>query len=863
MIQSWKLWLLIGSVIASSTESGLAQITPDTTLGNENSRVESTGTVDNINGGATRGTNLFHSFGEFNVREGRAAVFTNPTGIENILTRVTGGNPSNILGTLGVSGGNANLFLMNPNGIIFGQNARLDLRGSFVGTTANAVRLGDTGVFNASEPASSNLLTVRPSALFFNAVAAQEIVNRSQAQSLRGETNSIGGAVGLQVPQGKTLALVGGKVLFEGGNSTAARGRIELGSIAQNGTVKLIPTEKGWLLNYDGIQNFQDIQLLQQAIVDASGGSGGDIQVRGRQVTLTDGSQLLTRSGSAPGTLRVTASESVELIGTTKDKSEVATGLFTSGVGVTGAGGEITVKTGRLTVKDGAAVSATSFSASGAAGILTVNADLVELDGISRTGENFSNLAAGSQGSGNGGNVTINTNRLIVKNGAGVYIPTTGAGEGGVLTVNAVESVELIGTSSNGSPSILLTATLGSSGSKNAGSLTINTSRLIVAGGAAVSASSFEAGEGGRLEVNSDFILLSGTSSQGFSSGLYADNLSIGKAGNLTINTREFVIQNGATVSVSAGTVPPIFGEVGPLFLQKLGIDVRKTLTNLRSQSLIGRADAGNLEISVRFLQLDEGTISATTASGNGGNINLNVRELILLRSKSQISTSAGTAEAGGDGGNIKIDAPSGFVVAGVNENNDITANAFNGSGGRVTINSAGIFGITVRSREDLVKLLGTNLDPQQLPTNDITAISQTSPTLSGTVNLNIPNTDLNSGLVNVPTIPVDTEVAQACTPGRSQANSEFVVTGRGGLPPTPTEALNPDAITVDWVTLQPEGKNNYNAASSTSSTTPESKPIVEAQGWIINHKGEVVLTASAPTAKPHSSWQTLANCPS
>ena len=126
----WKLGLasclvISGAIIASCGESALAQITPDTTLGSENSTVTSTGEVDSINGGWARGANLFHSFQEFNIDEGRAAVFTNPVGIENILTRVTGANPSNIFGTLGVRGGNANLFLINPNGIIFGPSSRL------------------------------------------------------------------------------------------------------------------------------------------------------------------------------------------------------------------------------------------------------------------------------------------------------------------------------------------------------------------------------------------------------------------------------------------------------------------------------------------------------------------------------------------------------------------------------------------------------------------------------------------------------------------------------------------------------------------------------------------------------------------
>ena len=118
-----------------------AQIVPDGTLGAESSvvtpDVEINGIKsDRIDGGATRGANLFHSFQDFNVGEGRGAYFSNPTAIENILSRVTGSNLSEILGTLGVLG-DANLFFINPNGIVFGSNASLDVRGSFVGSTAD------------------------------------------------------------------------------------------------------------------------------------------------------------------------------------------------------------------------------------------------------------------------------------------------------------------------------------------------------------------------------------------------------------------------------------------------------------------------------------------------------------------------------------------------------------------------------------------------------------------------------------------------------------------------------------------------------------------------------------------------------
>ncbi len=167
---------IIGVLSVGVSDRVLAQIVPDNMLGAESSVV----TPDVINGisseridgGATRGANLFHSFSDFNVGEGRGAYFANPTGIENILTRVTGGNASNIFGRLGVLGG-ANLFLLNPNGIVFGPNASLDIQGSFLATTAERIQLGDSGYFSAAQPQTSSLLSVSPGALFFSQVANQ------------------------------------------------------------------------------------------------------------------------------------------------------------------------------------------------------------------------------------------------------------------------------------------------------------------------------------------------------------------------------------------------------------------------------------------------------------------------------------------------------------------------------------------------------------------------------------------------------------------------------------------------------------------------------------------------------------------
>ena len=157
--QCWQYGLsgvIVGAVLLASGSLSWGRPVPDNTLGNENSRVIDRSVRDfEVDGGARRGRNLFHSFREFGVDNGGSVYFLNPGGVENIFGRVTGANRSEILGTLGVRGGNANLFLMNPNGILFGSNASLDLGGSFTATTANAMQFGEQGFFSATQSRSS------------------------------------------------------------------------------------------------------------------------------------------------------------------------------------------------------------------------------------------------------------------------------------------------------------------------------------------------------------------------------------------------------------------------------------------------------------------------------------------------------------------------------------------------------------------------------------------------------------------------------------------------------------------------------------------------------------------------------------
>ncbi|MCU0541301.1 MAG: S-layer family protein [Oscillatoriaceae cyanobacterium Prado104] len=927
--------------------SAIAQIIPDSTLGSEGSRT-APDTINNlpsdrISGGAIRGSSLFHSFREFNVNEGQGAYFENPQGISNIFTRVTGGNRSNILGTLGVLG-SSNLFLINPQGIVFGPNATLDLRGSFFATTADSIVFNNNLEFSATNPQTAPLLTVSiPVGLRFRENPGA-IVNRSTAT---GQVNlppfpvpiPIPNNVGLAVDPDRTLALIGGDIQLAGGNLTANNGQIILGSVASPGIVNFTPTPLGLTLNYNGIANFGNIQISGGSLVNTSGTGGGKVDIRGENVTVsgsrilaltfgnTDGrdidiaarnlrieggSQLstFTLGNGAGGNINLAATDSIEMSGRGIEGYQevvikyLVSGtidpfdpnfLFFNGTGGAGNGGSTNIDTGRLVMRDGVVGSGITFGTANA-GNLNIRANSFEMAGSAI------NNATAKDSSGAGGSLNIDLQRLIMTDGSLLASTSYSTGSAGNITIKAAESVELF----NARPGTVVatgisTLTIGADG--RAGDITVDTKRLSLSGGSSFTLGtgvlvgrflfSQNGGPAGNLTVRASEsveiagisqTLLSGTqNASAFTSG----TLSSGKSGNIRVDTPRLTVRdggiiatdsfglgNGGDITINADRIDVIGSGNNGLFVSAIDASVGKVFgtnpnatanageLNLNTRQLnvrdgaavtvqaTGTGRAGNINIVADSIALDtKGRIDGSTASGAGANLNLQARD-IQLRRGSRITTDAGAAS----GGNINITSDT--LAAIRRENSDITANARSASGGRVNLNVPNVFGFTVRTREQVRDSLGLTdaqlaalqIDPTSLlPTSDIAAISQNAgPALQGTVTFSSSGVNPARGLVELPQNVVDPEALIAANPCVQGGESAFTVTGKGGVPPSPNDALSSESAPFPWVEVEGSRKEEEGRSQELPGASPEAEnstaAVVPARGWVRNDRGEVVL---------------------
>ncbi|MDY6781499.1 MAG: filamentous hemagglutinin N-terminal domain-containing protein [Cyanobacteriota bacterium] len=676
------------------TPNARAQISSDGTLSTTVTTPNNQNFI--INNGDRAGTNLFHSFSQFSLPTNGSAFFNNATDITNIFSRITGGNISNIDGLIKANG-NANLFLLNPSGILFGPNARLDIGGSFIGTTANSVQFADGIAFSATNPNASPILSMSvPIGLQF-ALNPSPIQVQGTGHNLTLDTTTTGfppftrepNPAALTVQPGKTLALVGGNVSLDGGQLVAEGGRIEVGSVGF-GRVGLTPTASGFALNYGGAPVFRDIQLSQKALIDASGSdSTGGIHIAGRQVRVLDGSiGLIQNIGTSEGgKIAVNATDLVEFTGTSADGQFRAN--LTTETTTDRPSGDIEVSARDLIFREGGQLVTRTFTA-GNAGKMSINtSQSVQVLGISPINFRFpSNIFATTSGraTGSAGDVDIATKRLVVADGAVISNASFSNGTGGTLRINA-ESVEISGVDSVfQTPSDLR---VGSFRGGDGGRLLLNTQRLIVR-------------DGGRIN------------------GWTIDR---GNAGTIDINASQFIALDGGTITAS-GTVPDprviVVGGVDPELTGQAGrIGINTPILSVRNggevlAQNVGTGDGGDIRVNAGAVLLDnEGIIAATAQEGDAGTIQVNAQTGIVLSRDSLISVEASDSA---NAGSIALSAP---VVAGFG-NSDVVATAVRGRGGNVAIATQALLGLRVRN--------------QRTPGNDIVVESQLGP--DGTVQI-------------------------------------------------------------------------------------------------------------------------------
>jgi len=629
-----------------------AQIIPDATV---NSKVTSNGTRNIIEGGTRAGNNLFHSFREFSISTGREAFFNNAVDIRNIFSRVTGSSISNIDGLIRANG-TANLFLLNPNGIIFGPNARLNIGGSFFASTANSFKFTDGLEFAANNPQSPALLSVNvPIGLQYGKSPGEIRVQGNSSSSLK-------------VLPGKALTILGGNVTIDGGILEALGGRIELGGVSSEGTVEL--TNDGSLSFPENLAR-ADVSIINQAEVRVLNSGGGSITVKARNLDISGESLLSAGIATGKGTPKSVAGD-IFLDAT--DAITIASSQVENIVEENAIGNSSTIKVNAksLTLTNGSQLDASTLGKGKAGDIEIVIGDRLLLDG-ENNGDPSGILATVQQkAEGEAGNINIITNSLSITNGAQIGAATFGFGKAGEILIQA-NSVSLDGEGSESFSSII--SGVEENGIGDGRGITINTQTLTLTNGAQINASTFGKGKAGRITINaSEIVSFDGEGKNGFATGAFGivgENAE-GEADGIEINTRSLSLTNGAELGVSTLGI----GKAGKITIkasESVSFDGETRdgspsgAFGIVDENAIGEADG--IEINTSSLSLTNGALIDTSTLGRGkaGIINI-VADTISLDGESQagfpteIRSEVGE-NAIGEAGGIDITTNSLFVA--------------------------------------------------------------------------------------------------------------------------------------------------------------------------------------------------------
>jgi filamentous hemagglutinin family protein len=648
--------VLIGSALCvlGCVQPIAAQVIPDNTLPvPERSQV--TGNPNfQIDGGARRGNNLFHSFSQFSVPTGGSAYFNNAANIQNILTRVTGGSISNIDGLIRANG-TANLFLLNPNGILFGPNASLNIGGSFVATTANAIGFPTGEVFSseANSPLPSQLLTINPNALFFNQLTPQPIIIQSRFNEMVFNQSSFSGT-GLHVPPGQNLLLVGGPIQLDtgepfiptnppgqpimvfsypatqevqpdGGWLISPGSYVELGAVGGVGTVGLSTASPDWQLTIPNGVPRADVSLRNGSGIYAVGASGS-IRMLAQNIDISKSELLMgiksdsrlpnTQTGdidlNATGSITLSLSSlqnflfgqgtlgSVNL--SAGDRVSLDLARVDNAVQSTGVGnaGDINITTGSLSLSNAQLYSFTNGQ--GNSGSVNINAR----DTVSFDRSHVYNLAR-STGVGNAGDINVATGSLSLTNGSTLTSFTTGLGNASSVNINARDTVSLKRAG----------LVFSTNGQGKAGSLNINAYNTISLDNSVVYNFVVSGiGNAGGINITTGSLSLTNGSS------MYSVALGQGNAGSVNINARDRVSLDGTSPTLSTYNPSTIFTRVAP----------------------IGVGQGGNVTITTGSLSLTNGGAvnTSTEGQGNAGRVTINARDVQISGTAPNYTISSG-----------------------------------------------------------------------------------------------------------------------------------------------------------------------------------------------------------------------------
>jgi filamentous hemagglutinin family protein len=811
----------------------------DKTLGTQ---VAGNGNNFNITGGLNRGQTLFHSFKDFSIPTGGAANFNNPAGTRDIISRVTGNLFSDINGTLNSNG--ANFLLINPNGVVFGPNAKLNVGKAFAASTASGVDLidgqGRQVTFGTNPNGDAPLLKINPN-VFFN-------VSRLNMEASVPNNPGIVNYGTLQTNNDRQyIGLIGGNVTLNGGKVIAPGGRIDLGGLTSMGTVS---TESNGLVFGGNNLTYGNVSLTNKAAVsvratqplapvvtfDRTNAIGGNINVKGNNVSLLDaGKQSITKSAGIDAGLELNSGNQTIAAGNININATGLVSLDDSSIqntvraGASGQIGDINIQANSLNLSNGSLIS-TVIAGKGSGGNIGITttgdvsisgisdrslldnkttADRILIPLLSLSDNSLSSITSNTQGQGNAGKISIETQgKLLLSNLAEISSSVRfkkAVGNGGDISVSA-KSIDLRNQG-------VISAV--NSGTGNAGNINITTTGDISISGATPQSTE-------PITANSKFSFIS------------SDTTGKGNAGKITIDTQnlgELSLSNRANIANSIGKNAVGNGDDITISAKSIDISGESSISNTN----FGQGKTGDISLNSDRITLNSGTIEAQSLGGIGGNIQLTTKDRLLLRNLSTIATNSDSNEKNGNGGNITIDSP---LIVALPGNNDISANAFQGSGGKVNITSQGLFGIKFRPKGQ-----------DSLFTNDITASSTFGQ--SGVVDIKTPGTDPGKDSTVLPTVPTDAsnQIAQTCNASRE---NKFIIAGRGGLPPNANDPLTSDVVWQDS-----RAANSQPTASSTTNDPNKLPP--PAVGLAFDGKGKAFLIAAGSEGQ---STKTTVACP-